>query len=168
MSLGTLFYSHDFAYISNDEKYFHWNEKLTDLEYWEHISFLKVSVSYFIFVPFYVGNNLEGSCYVKLLGSKNMVYLSQQSFTWFQSLGRPCIFSTTNMQMLNISMVKHQSFAKTIVSLVAATELQCGKHHLILKGSLKKIIFSSRYKKKISYSYDCYEELETDLKYFQR
>lgn len=96
-------------------------------------SFLKVSVSYFIFVHFYVGNIFEDFCYVKLLGSKNVICLSQQHFAWFHSIGRPCIFSTTNKQMLNISMVKHQSFSKTVVSLVSVTVLQYGEHHLILK-----------------------------------
>lgn len=72
------------------------------------------------------------------------------------------------MQMLNISMVKHQSFVKNIVSLVSVTVLQYGEYNLILKGGLNKIIFCSRYKKKISNSYDFYEEFETDLKYFQR
>lgn len=72
------------------------------------------------------------------------------------------------MQMLNIRMVKHQSSAKTTVSTVTATVLQCGEHRLSLDGGLKKSIVSSRNKKKISNSYDCYEELETDLKYFQR
>lgn len=122
----------------------------------------------FIFVFFRVSNILDGLCYVKLLESKNVICLSQQHFAWLQSIAKPCIFSTANMQMLNISMVKHQSFVKTIVSLVSVALLQCGEHHLILKGGLKRTIFSSKYKKKISNSYDYSEELETDLKYFQR
>lgn len=127
-------------------------------------------VSYFIFVLFCVGNILEGLCYVKLLQSKNLVCLSQQHFTWFQFLGRPRIISTTNMQVLNISMVKHQSFAKTISSSFCNCASVWRAPFIIekSKGGLKKIFFSSIYKKKLSNSYDCYEEFETDLKYFQR
>jgi len=97
-----------------------------------------------------------------------VVCLSQQPFTWSQSIGRPCIFSSANKQILNISMVKYQSSAKTTVSTVTETELQCAESHLSLKGALKKLVFSSRNKKKVSNSYDCCEEFETDLKYFQR
>lgn len=63
-----------FTCISNDQKYFLWNEEST--EYWERVRFLEVSVTYFIIVLFYVGNIREGQGYMKLPGSKNMVCLS--------------------------------------------------------------------------------------------
>lgn len=75
---------------------------------------------------------------MKTLASENMVRLSQQHFAWSQSTGRPCIFSTAKIQMLNISMEKRQRSAKTTVSAATATELQCGEHHLSLKDSLEK------------------------------